>query len=76
MEVLLKRLSRIGNWENDKIQVFVDGVPWEMKWGFTEGGRQLCGGPKSANSDKVYDVEFEVSHNSPTATIIVASTSS
>ncbi|CAD8060428.1 unnamed protein product [Paramecium sonneborni] len=68
------QLWKIGDWENDKIQVFVDGVPWEMKWGFTEGSKQLCGGPKILNSDKVYDVEFEVTHNSPTANIVIAST--
>lgn len=45
-----------------------------MKWGFTEGGKQLCGGSKIPNNDKVYDVEFEVTHNSPTATIVFAST--
>lgn len=44
-----------------------------MKWGFTEGGQRLCGGPVSKNSDKVYEVEFELPHNSPTPTIVMTS---
>lgn len=65
--------SRIGEWENDAIQVYVDGVLWQMKWGFTEGGKQLCGGPPSKNSDKVFDTEFELPHNAPTPTIVITS---
>lgn len=43
-----------------------------MKWGFTEGGIRLCGGPESKHSDKIFDIEFEIAHNSPTVTIILA----
>lgn len=46
-----------------------------MKWGFTEGGIRLCGGSESKNSDKVFDVEFEILHNSPTVTTVLATTS-
>ncbi|CAK61100.1 unnamed protein product (macronuclear) [Paramecium tetraurelia] len=69
------QLWKIGEWENDVFSVYVDGVPWEMKWGFTEGGIRLCGGQESKNSDKVFDVEFDILHNSPTVTTVLATTS-
>ncbi|CAD8118939.1 unnamed protein product [Paramecium sonneborni] len=68
-------LWKIGEWENDIFTVYVDGVPWEMKWGYTEGGIRLCGGGEQKNSDKVFDIEFEIPHNSSTVTTVLATSS-
>ncbi|CAD8106310.1 unnamed protein product [Paramecium primaurelia] len=66
------QLWKLGEWEKEVFSIYIDGVPWEMKWGFTEGGIRLCGGPESKHSDKIFDIEFEIAHNSPTVTIILA----
>lgn len=65
---------RIGEWESDTLSIYIDGIPWETKWGYTEGNTRLCNGPSVKGSDKVFDVEFEVNHNSPTLTIVIATT--
>lgn len=45
--------------------VYVDGFIWEARWGFSDGGLDLCGGSGDKSTEKVYDIEFVVPHNSP-----------
>ncbi|CAD8123956.1 unnamed protein product [Paramecium sonneborni] len=67
------QLWKLGEWENNIFSIYIDGVPWEMKWGYIDGGIRLCGGQESKHSDKIFDIEFEIVHNSPTLTIILSS---
>ena len=75
MEVYTLHDFRINSWDNEKMQIYVDGHLWEARWGYTDGGSQLCGTSQNAKFiEKVYEVEFLIPHNTPTVTIIMTST--
>jgi hypothetical protein len=56
------------------MMIYVDGFLWEARWGFTDGGSQLCGSNNDNWNEKIYDIEFTLPHNSPTTTIVMTST--
>jgi hypothetical protein len=59
------QLWKIDSWDNEKMQIYVDGFLWEARWGFSDGGTELCGAGGNGYGEKIYDIEFLVTHNSP-----------
>jgi len=47
------------------MQIYIDGFLWEARWGFSDGGTDICGAAGNGAGEKVYDIEFLITHNSP-----------
>jgi hypothetical protein len=67
------QLWKIQTWDNELMQVFVDGFLWETKWAYAAGA-SICGAGKDNWHEKLYNVEILVPHNSPSALFILTST--